>query len=166
MKKIINQAPIVRYRASVSEIFFPDSWNGSFSAESISKQSLSRNSGRTPEPILNKVYVLCGENDSEVARRLNISHPRWQYWRKGQHVPDAANLDRICRTFNLSVVVSGRVSEVAAEYGKTLDKQCAALLKEVTDLVEDVETDQDVIDHLRKQINFLRQVPRGSKKGA
>ena len=34
MKKIINQAPIVRYRASVSEIFFSDSWNGSFSAES------------------------------------------------------------------------------------------------------------------------------------
>jgi hypothetical protein len=35
MKKIINQAPIVRYRASVSEIFFPDFWNGTFSAESI-----------------------------------------------------------------------------------------------------------------------------------
>jgi hypothetical protein len=34
MKKIINQAPIVRYRASVSEIFFPDFWNGTFSAES------------------------------------------------------------------------------------------------------------------------------------
>jgi len=34
MKKIINQAPIVRYGASVSEIFFPDSWNGTFSAES------------------------------------------------------------------------------------------------------------------------------------
>jgi hypothetical protein len=40
MKKIINQAPIVRYRASVSEIFFPDSWYGSFSAESQSLQSL------------------------------------------------------------------------------------------------------------------------------
>jgi len=38
MKKIINQAPIVRYRASVSEIIFPDSWNGSFSAESTSRQ--------------------------------------------------------------------------------------------------------------------------------
>jgi len=37
MKKIINQAPIVRYRASVSEIFFPDSWNGTFSAESLIK---------------------------------------------------------------------------------------------------------------------------------
>jgi hypothetical protein len=35
MKKIINQAPIVRYRASVSEIFFPDFWNQTFSAESI-----------------------------------------------------------------------------------------------------------------------------------
>jgi len=35
MKKIINQAPIVRYRASVSEIFFPDFWNRHFSAESI-----------------------------------------------------------------------------------------------------------------------------------
>jgi hypothetical protein len=34
MKKIINHAPIVRYRASVSEIFLPDSWNGTFSAES------------------------------------------------------------------------------------------------------------------------------------
>jgi hypothetical protein len=34
MKKIINQAPIVRYRASVSEIFSSDSWNGTFSAES------------------------------------------------------------------------------------------------------------------------------------
>ena len=34
MKKIINQAPIARYRASVSEIFFLDSWNGTFSAES------------------------------------------------------------------------------------------------------------------------------------
>jgi hypothetical protein len=34
MKEIINQAPIVRYRASVREIFFPDSWNGGFSAES------------------------------------------------------------------------------------------------------------------------------------
>src|SRR5438309_1655070 len=34
MKKIINQAPIVRYRASVSEIFFPDFWNRTFSAES------------------------------------------------------------------------------------------------------------------------------------
>ena len=38
MKKIINQAPIVRYRASVSEIFFPDFWNGTFSAESLSLQ--------------------------------------------------------------------------------------------------------------------------------
>jgi hypothetical protein len=38
MKKIINQAPIVRYRASVSEIFFPDYWNESFSAESTSRQ--------------------------------------------------------------------------------------------------------------------------------
>jgi hypothetical protein len=37
MKKMINQAPIVRYRASVSEIFFPDFWNGTFSAESESK---------------------------------------------------------------------------------------------------------------------------------
>jgi len=36
MKKIINQAPIVRYRASVSEILFPDFWNGTFSAESFS----------------------------------------------------------------------------------------------------------------------------------
>jgi len=36
MKKIINQAPIVRYRASVSEIFLPDFWNQSFSAESQS----------------------------------------------------------------------------------------------------------------------------------
>jgi len=35
MKKIINQAPIVRYRASVSEIFSPDFWNQTFSAESI-----------------------------------------------------------------------------------------------------------------------------------
>jgi len=35
MKKIINQAPIVRYRASVSEIFFPGFWNGTFSAESF-----------------------------------------------------------------------------------------------------------------------------------
>ncbi|MBI2229937.1 MAG: hypothetical protein HYU46_12670 [Deltaproteobacteria bacterium] len=35
MKKISNQAPIVRYRASVSEIFFPDSWNWTFSAESF-----------------------------------------------------------------------------------------------------------------------------------
>ena len=34
MKKIINQAPIVRYRASVSEIVFPEFWNGTFSAES------------------------------------------------------------------------------------------------------------------------------------
>jgi len=34
MNKIINQAPIVRYRASVSEIFFPDFWNKAFSAES------------------------------------------------------------------------------------------------------------------------------------
>ena len=41
MKKIINQAPIVRYRASVSEIFFPDFWNQTFSAESQSYQSWS-----------------------------------------------------------------------------------------------------------------------------
>ena len=34
MKKIINQAPIVRYRASVSAIFFPDFWNRTFSTES------------------------------------------------------------------------------------------------------------------------------------
>jgi hypothetical protein len=34
MKKIINQAPIVRYRAFSSEIFFPDFWNKTFSAES------------------------------------------------------------------------------------------------------------------------------------
>jgi len=40
MKKIINQAPIVRYRASVSEIFFPGFWNGTFSAESQSSQSV------------------------------------------------------------------------------------------------------------------------------
>ena len=32
---MINQAPIVRYRASVSEILFPDFWIGTFSAESI-----------------------------------------------------------------------------------------------------------------------------------
>ena len=40
MKKIINQAPIVRYRAFVNEDFFPDFWNRTFSAESnmISKQ--------------------------------------------------------------------------------------------------------------------------------
>ena len=37
MKKIINQAPIVRYRASVSEIFFPVFWNQTFSAESVSR---------------------------------------------------------------------------------------------------------------------------------
>ena len=35
MKKIINQGPIVRYRASVSEIFSPDFWNRTFSAESV-----------------------------------------------------------------------------------------------------------------------------------
>jgi hypothetical protein len=35
MKKIINQAPIVRYRAFSSEIFFPDFWNKTFSAESL-----------------------------------------------------------------------------------------------------------------------------------
>ena len=40
MKKIINQAPIVRYRAFVSEIFFPDFWNKAFSVESHSYQSL------------------------------------------------------------------------------------------------------------------------------
>jgi hypothetical protein len=34
MKKIINQAPIVRYRAFVSGIFFPDFWKRTFSAES------------------------------------------------------------------------------------------------------------------------------------
>ena len=46
MNKIINQAPIVRYRASVSEIFFRDSWNGSFSAESI----VMPDPGATPAP--------------------------------------------------------------------------------------------------------------------
>jgi len=30
MKKIIKQAPIVRYRASVSEIFFPDFFEPDF----------------------------------------------------------------------------------------------------------------------------------------
>jgi len=35
MKKIINQAVIVRYRAIVSEKFFPDFWNRTISAESI-----------------------------------------------------------------------------------------------------------------------------------
>ena len=34
MKKIINQASIVRYGASVSGIFFPDFWKRTFSAES------------------------------------------------------------------------------------------------------------------------------------
>ncbi len=37
MKKIINEAPIVRYRASVSEVIFPDFWNQTFSAESLSR---------------------------------------------------------------------------------------------------------------------------------
>ena len=31
---MINQAPIVRYTASVSEKFFPNSWRKTFSAES------------------------------------------------------------------------------------------------------------------------------------
>ena len=31
---MINQAPIVRYTASVSETFFPNSWRKTFSAES------------------------------------------------------------------------------------------------------------------------------------
>jgi hypothetical protein len=34
MKKMINQAPIVRYRASVCEIFFSDFRKKTFSAES------------------------------------------------------------------------------------------------------------------------------------
>jgi hypothetical protein len=32
---MINQAPIVRYTASVSEKFFPNSWRKTFSAESF-----------------------------------------------------------------------------------------------------------------------------------
>ena len=32
---MINQAPIVRYTASVSENFFPNSWRKTFSAESV-----------------------------------------------------------------------------------------------------------------------------------
>ena len=34
---MINQAPIVRYTASMSEIFFPNSWRKTFSAESLFK---------------------------------------------------------------------------------------------------------------------------------
>ena len=34
---MINQAPIVRYTASVSENFFPNSWRKTFSAESLCK---------------------------------------------------------------------------------------------------------------------------------
>jgi len=34
---MINQAPIVRYTASVSEKFFPNSWRKTFSAESLFK---------------------------------------------------------------------------------------------------------------------------------
>ena len=34
---MINQAPIVRYTASVSEKFFPNSWRKTFSAESLCK---------------------------------------------------------------------------------------------------------------------------------
>ena len=32
---MINQAPIVRYMASVSDKFFPNSWRKTFSAESM-----------------------------------------------------------------------------------------------------------------------------------
>ena len=44
---MINQASIVRYRASVSEIFFPDFWNGTFSAESQSSFVKSGNGVRS-----------------------------------------------------------------------------------------------------------------------
>ena len=44
---MINQAPIVRYTASVSETFFPNSWRKTFSAESVVDLILSNTAAPT-----------------------------------------------------------------------------------------------------------------------
>jgi len=43
---MINQAPIVRYTASVCEIFFSEFWKKTFSAESLSTDALVKDSGQ------------------------------------------------------------------------------------------------------------------------
>ncbi|MBI2364991.1 MAG: hypothetical protein HYW03_10410 [Deltaproteobacteria bacterium] len=72
MKKISNQAPIVRYRASVSEIFFPDSWNWTFSAESIPMQDPSHNRNFLNEASENAAIRFIGHRIGEHVLRFDL----------------------------------------------------------------------------------------------
>jgi hypothetical protein len=68
---MINQAPIVRYTASVSENFFPNFWRKTFSAESsvmpdpvVGPQAAPADSRRSARPQLLAGYRALGPQQS------------------------------------------------------------------------------------------------------
>jgi len=117
---------------------------------------------------LNKIWELEHYSDVDVVTGTPFNSSQFGEWRKGIHRPNKAAIAILARKYNTSEAdfVAGRVREESGEYSKPLDKERATLLEELRTLVEDPDTDQDVIDRLKSELSFLRRLPRPEKKGA
>jgi len=111
---------------------------------------------------LNKFYELCGENDSEAARRLRVAPQQFNEWRKGEHAPSGAARKHIAAILGMDehLLMYGelKISEINEESyrqfrRRAIDEDTQKLLDEILE-----SGDKEILGHLKRQVALLKDL--------
>jgi transcriptional regulator with XRE-family HTH domain len=153
--------------------------------ETVSTENFTKNEGPTgassarfPALLenLNKFWELCGQNDSEAARRLGVKAQQFSVWRKGQTTPSNPARKHIAAVLRVSedALLYGKIShphinpmggDPDEDYDKPIGKSArnrARLIHDVKELVR--EADDEVIDALLRNVKIFRRAVEKEKK--
>lgn len=113
---------------------------------------------------LNKFYELCGENDSEAARRIGVKPQDFSGWRKGEHLPSRLARRGIAVVLGISEndLLYGSVGEGAAHYAKKFSKDAGEIAVRIQRLRD--EKDHKLIALLDGLLDFLEEMVEHRQK--
>jgi len=107
---------------------------------------------------LNHFYELCGQNESEAARRLGVAPAQFHVWRKGTNAPTKTSRREIARVIGISedALMEGRVEEIAEPYGQArLSRKAQRLIARFEKLLE--SGDDRLLEHFDGQIDYIER---------
>lgn len=106
---------------------------------------------------MNNFYELCGNNESEAARRLGVKAALFHRWRIGENAPTKLSRPEIARVLGVNVhelmYGAGAVNEDTVEYERPLTRAQKKALATVDDLIK--SGDEEILKHLEQQIDLL-----------